>query len=250
MSESNLKFLSDDTVSDLRDRISDNLDRYVNGNFLDRETENGWAIETRTVNVDTDRLSTLDGEARGADAEIANSLIVFDALNGMTPSIAREERVWVRLTHIECLSYSRDRWLAGSNPGKLEPDIARHFFARTRTGMRDDNAIARLWWNAWISRIACPASPERALSQILKSADIRSNIIERTETSSRPPLAQGIVRAMETHQWITDTEANFRDFMKVLNRDGGGILFESLGTGYVDDFLESCAERAKELSGP
>ena len=82
--------------------------------------KNGWAFETTAVTVDLELLEKLDGRSRTASADIENSLILYRALNGMTPALARDERIWVRLSHIECLDYARARWLSGYTGDALE----------------------------------------------------------------------------------------------------------------------------------
>lgn len=245
MASTRLKFLSGDRLSELASSIPENLERYANGDFLDLERENGWAIETAAVTIDLELLGKLDGTSRTASADIENSLILYKALNGMTPALARDERIWVRLSHIECLDYARARWLSGYTGDDLEKQVRLHMFAPNLTTIRDDNALSRLWWNVHIATIADPEDPEGALQLILKTADIRSNFVERTGTVSRRPLARAVVRAMRNDPWITSSERAFREFMKALNRDGGGVLFEALEESEADKLIEACASRAR-----
>ena len=245
MTVSPLKYLSENKLSELKKSIVANRDRYEAGSFLDLAHDNGWAIETSTVQVDHDLLETLDGTTRAAAADIDNSLILFRALQGMTPALAREERVWVRLTHIECLGYSRERWLSEKKSEQLDAQVRIHMFAPGLTAIRDDNALSRLWWNMHIASIADPDDPEGALRLILKTADIRSNFVERTNTAARKPLARAVVRAMRRKPWITSSERAFREFMIALNRDGGGILLEALSDAEADTLMDTCASRAQ-----
>lgn len=240
-----LKFLSEAKLSELRGQITAHRDRYAAGNFHDLERDNGWSIETTGVTVDHDLLATLDGTVRTAAADIESSLILHKALQGMTPALAREERIWGRLTHIECLDYARARWLSGNSGDELDSQVRLHMFAQGLTAIRDDNALSRLWWNAHIASIADPDDPEGALRLILKTADIRSNFVERAGTAARKPLARAVVRTMRRDPWITSTERAFREFMIVLNRDGGGVLFEALTDAESDSLMGSCAARAK-----
>lgn len=241
-----LKILSEKKLLDLWENISVNRDRYEAGEFLDLEHENGWAIETATVQVDYSLLKALDGTERTAAADIENSLIIYRALHGMTPAIAREERVWVRLTHIECLEYTRARWLSGKTGVALDSSVETHFFAKGLTAIRDDNALSRLWWNMHIASIADPDDPEDALRLILKTSDIRTNFVERTNTVARKPLARAVIRAMRRDPWIVSSERSFREFMISLNRDGGGMLFEALSEAESDALMVACALRARE----
>lgn len=251
MASGPLKFLSEHKLSDLYNSIPANLDRYATGDFLDLEHENGWAIETANVTVDYDLLAQLDGTLRSAAGDVENSLILYNALDGMTPALAREERIWVRLAHIECLGYARARWLSGCTGEELEKKVRLHMFAPSLTAVRDDNALSRLWWNMHIASIEDPEDPEGALRLILKTADIRSNFVERTGTVTRRPLAKAVIRAMRREAWITSSEDAFREFMKILNRDGGGILFETLGDAEADALVDLCVSHAKaHLNAP
>lgn len=246
MTVGRLKYLSQPVLDELRSNVTTNIDRYTSGDFADLSRRNGWAIDARSVELDYAALDSLRLGQTSTDAEVQNSLIVYRALRGMTPSLAREERVWARLTHIECLPYARSRWLEGRKREEFAQQIEVHFFASTLTETRDDNAVGRLWWNGHIASIGSPDDPENALKLILKTADIRSNFVERTRMVSRPVLAQALLRVMASEPWITSVEAHFREFMKVVNRNGGGILFEVLGPSDTDRFLSTCVRQAMD----
>jgi len=242
-----LKFLSQDVMDGLQKSVTINRSRYEAGDFLDLELGNGWAIEAASVSIDCSALSSLDTSSTKPEVEVQNSLKVFEALPGMTPAIAREGRIWTRLTHVEGLEYSRARWLSGQSGEAIDKAVRDHFFGMGLTSIRDDNAIARLWWNARVAKLAAgTGNHEDALRLILKSADIRSNFVERSRTTSRPKLAQGLIRIMAVEPWLTSDEANFRHFMKVLNRNGGGILFEVMTAADVDKFLANTAALAMQ----
>lgn len=249
--KSKLKYLSITILEELRSNAKINQELYISSDFDELELKNGWSIELNTIDVDHKKLTLLDGSEATAEADFDNSKIVYSALKGMTPALARDERIWTHLTHIECLDYCRNRWLKGKTGDALDKAIQHHMFARTLNQTRDDNAIARLWWNMYIATIADPADPEGALKLILKTADIRSNFIERSQTFSRRPLARALIRIMRNDPWITSSAKNFRTLMKVLNRDGGGMLFETFEDELTDQLLRSCTEKAKiKLDSP
>lgn len=245
-----LKYVTQSVVDFLKDNITTNRDRYSHGNFFELSEENGWEITSSQVKIDTEALQRLDGSNATAEADIENSLIVYKAIEGMTPALAREERVWVRLCHIECLHYARARWIKKSAGDDLDKAVRDHFFAQSLTKIRDDNAISRLWWNMHIATIADPDAPEAALRLILTTADIRQAIIERSNTASRGPLARALIRAMRSNPWIISTQDSFRVFMKEMNRDAGGILFEAISDADADKALEQYAENAKRNLTP
>ena len=234
-------------MDNLQAQVTANRTRYESGDFLDLELGNGWAIEASSVSLDGAALADLDMSSTKPEIEVQNSLKVFEALPGMTPAIAREGRIWTRLTHVEGLEYSRARWLSRASGEAIDKAVLDHFFGTGLTSVRDDNALGRLWWNARVAKIAAGSGDlEQTLSIILKRADIRLNFVERSRTASRPKLAQGMIRIMNAEPWITSEEASFRHFMKVLNRNGGGILFEVMSESEIDKFLADTAAFAMQ----
>ena len=243
-----LKYLSNATTDSLREDVASNLDRYRSGDFNDLMGTGDWSIEL-DLDVDLSPLANLDPSNK-ADAEIANSRLVWKALSGLTPTLACEEGIWTRLTHVECLEFSRTRWLDSRDDDETAiKDIEKHFFASGLLARRDDNALSRLWWNAYIANLATPGPGLKALDMILKRADFRLNLVERSLTTSRPALAAGIVRTLERREnWMIAHEDNFRSFMKTLNRLGGGIVFECMPEADVDAFMDDCATRAGAIT--
>src|SRR5262249_26055990 len=150
----------------------------------DLAMENGWAVDV-DMEIDTQALAGLVGINETPELAVTNSVLVWNALKGLTPNLAAEERIWTRLCHIECLQYARDRWLGGNTHDEKIASIETHFFGRGLTGVRDDNAVSRLWWNAHVAKLAWPDDMEGALRLILKTTDYRSNLVERTMMSSR-----------------------------------------------------------------
>ena len=240
---SRLKYLSNTTIERLREDVGQNLMRYQSTDFLDLMNEGEWSIEL-SLDVDLSPLADLDPEG-SIQTEVANSRLVWRALGSLKPSVAYEEGIWTRLTHVECLAYTRARWLADKvDTDEVIKNVGTHFFARTLNMRRDDNAISRLWYNGYIASQTIQDANLPALDVMLSRADSRLSFLERSLTGSRPSLAAGVVRAACRYPWIQDTEGNFRNFMKALNRLGGGKIFEALGQSEVDQFMRNCALRA------
>lgn len=245
---SKLLYVGQQVADDLRDNISENIVRYKEGDFLDWEAAGDWRIPL-SFDADLDGLKELTSEG-GSESEIRNSIAVGHALGKLTPALARENRIWIRLSHIECLQYSRDRWLRiGKDDADLAEDVSKHFFAPTLTGCRDDHAISRLWWNHRIAKQIMPDNPARALKKILALADIRQGLVERPGIGARPVLGRGIIRLLEKEERLVEGKL-FGRFMKKLNLMGAGIIFEIWDDGRIDQFMTLCLEQASaELNG-
>ncbi|RIJ16283.1 DUF6339 family protein [Henriciella mobilis] len=234
MAEGPVRFVSADVAARLFDSVEENLDRYLTAGFADEARELGWALETRTASVDPDFAKALLA-SRDPEAEVANSLHVFRSIRGMTPALARDERVWVRLCHIEALAYAHERWIGETSPVR---DIELHFFASGLAQCRDDNALGRLWWNGYLASLIDPTNPEGVLRQMLKRANIRLQFVDRANTSFRLPLARGLIRLLRDEPWLNSHDRAFEDFIRVLDRNGGGRVFEASTDTEIDAFLK------------
>lgn len=229
----------------LKHDVEENLERYRKGDFSDLEEAGNWRIPL-SIGAEVEVLADLVPET-GAEIELANSVLVGKTLAGLTPSLAREERLWIRLSHVEALKYARGRWLKKemSDDAALKR-VKAHFFAPSLTGCRDDHAVARLWWNYHIAGKIMPDDPERALAAILARADIRLSLVERPGIGARPVLAKGVVLMLEEPgTGLKDDERLFRAFMKRLNLKGAGIVFEVWPENRVQDFMKKCLEEAQ-----
>jgi hypothetical protein len=238
-----LKLLSAVVVDQLASCIGQHVERYASGDFRELAQQSGWAIETKLAKWDPSVVDNLD-PAGGPEAEIKNSLLIFNALEGMTPALAREERLWVRLCHIECLDYARQRWLKGA--ADVQQQAKLHFFAPSLSGCRDDNAMGRLWWNGYVASLASPDDVELGLRRLLARANIRLQVVDRADTAFRLPLIQGIFRILGSETWFASYDAAIADFMFEVNKRSGGIVFEALEPAAVDDHLAICLHHAKQ----
>ena len=237
---SGLTHLSENTLQWLRDNLHRHAGRYAGDGFVDLAGEPGWSIGV-PVDFDPRDFRGLDGSVRSSAADYENSLIIWEALQRLSPSLANEERIWTRLSHIECFEYSRDRWI---DPAGSDEDIVKmallHFFAPGRTGIRDDHSISRLWWNGYISSQYWPQDFARGVELLLLSADVRSSIVERPWISARKRLAKGIFRSLDRDTSLGRNESRFRSFMKKVNLHGAGVVFEAMSEKDIDSFLDHC----------
>lgn len=236
MSGQRIMYVGQAVADELSDRVEENLDRYTKDGFDDMVAGGNWSIPLR-VEYDPAPLAELDPET-GPEAEIANSQRVWSALHSLTPSLARENRIWVRISHLDCLEYCRNRWLTTEDESDLASAVRTHMFAPTLTGARDDHAISRLWWNSWIAHQTLPQDPDVALKLMLSRSDVRLSLVERPWIFSRVPLAAGIFRLFLRSDWPLAAEAHYREVMKVINVLGTGVVFEAMASSDIDAFLD------------
>src|SRR5271155_2773161 len=110
-----LKYLSDKALSQLKGKLADNVAKYRTDGFAEFTDDPGWNIGLG-IEYDDALLDTMDRSTPRAVAQIdlANSRIVGKALINLSPTLANEERIWVRLSHVEAFAYARDRWVGGA----------------------------------------------------------------------------------------------------------------------------------------
>lgn len=241
-----LLYVGQQIADDLKNKISENIERYREGNFVDLEVAGDWRIPL-SFDADLEELRELVPDG-GPENEIRNSITVGHVLGKLTPTLARENRIWIRLSHVECLEYSRQRWLQEKKDDEqLVKDVSKHFFAPTLTGCRDDHSISRLWWNHHIAKQVMPENPARALKKLLALADIRQGLVERPGIGARPSLCRSIVRLLEKEERLVEGKL-FGQFMKKVNLMGAGIAFEVWTEDKIDRFMEECLARASEVT--
>ncbi len=243
---SKLHYLTKKVHENLKSNIHDNLELYEKKGFAEYVNDIEWSMKLEKFDVDLGKLNDLKslGDSK-FDRDAA--VIVWKALYRLPASIACEARVWCRLTHIECFEYSRDRWRKKTDDESVKvANINKHFFSNGRTGFRDDNAIGRLWWAAYIAKLAYPEDHDAALSVILKTTDLRQTYIERPDITNRLDLAAGIIHALLNNEWVTLKQAHWRAFFVAINKFGSGIMFELWSREEVDAFIEECLLNAKK----
>lgn len=236
-----LLYVGQNVADQLAENIRANLEAYKAGDFREMAGRGDWSIKL-TIDADTGALERLQMSGTPA-AEVGNSLAVGAALANLTPSLARENRIWIRLSHIEGLKYARARWLDNFDGAALEDRILIHFFAPTLSRCRDDHAIARLWWNHKIASMLMPEDPKLALTLILSRQDIRSNFVERARIGARIPVGRGIIRALAGFKELRTSQQLFREFMKTVNLRGAGKAFEVYSERKIDTFMKDCLDR-------
>ncbi len=245
MSLKKVLYVGQAIADSLIDSIDENIERYRSEGFEDLAVQGNWEIAT-DITYDPSPLKDLDS-AGTAGAEIHNSIQIWRALRNLTPSLATENRIWIRFTHLECIDFCRNRWLNAKSGQDLQKAIRAHFFADTRNRWRDDNAISSLWWNYWIAQRLMPDDPEKALKIIFRSTDMRLSTVQRPGLFIRPAISAGILRTFAQDEWVLAREEHWRKFMIALNKTGAGKVFEAMTDGEIDKLMKQCLDRTKSL---
>ena len=217
-----------------------NMLRYASSGFDDLLAMPGATLYMDQT-YDPAPLMELDADK----GDLHNTRLVWRALKGLTPALARENRLWTRICHSEALTYARDRWWKGASAAEAESLTQLHCFARTRNQCRDDNAIARLWWSAFAAYRLHPSDFEGALAALLKKADTRAAIVERPWTGARVPIGREIIRALQNDEWLSGKDDNLREVMKDLNVSAAGLAIEACVGNEAEALILDAVDHAK-----
>ena len=210
----------------LIDSAEKHKNNYLSGDFSSFFESNNSKLQDIGIKVDSSKLKNLSGQSQN---EVQDSCILYQAISGMTPSLAAQGNVWVVLSHTKLLSYGRKRWLEGKeNPIR---EIKKHFLSLTPGTLRDDHVASRLWWNAYLaSRIAGTddiSLIKETLKLFFRTTDTRQSSIERPSTFGDVYLARLILEHVK-HTPSLSNEDNYRVFAKKVNFETNGIKFTDM----------------------
>jgi len=239
----NSRLLKATKHKELLGQIGENLDFYRTGNFDFLKFDGENYIETKHE-LDESKLATMDC-TKDDDREVENCIIIYEAMGNLSHYLARDERLWVYLTHTELLEYSRKRWPIPEDDEKAIKHIRNHFFVvGGGRGFERDNAASRLWWMASLCSRVNGLPLKESLTALLYQYDVRANVIERPTTSQSIAIFSSVMKKL--HQsYLTEEKKlfereRFRRVMRELNLKGGTKLLGAMDETAVEKILEDC----------
>jgi hypothetical protein len=234
--------------------VSANLELYRSSDFAESWFEGG-VQEIRDTKIDCDALAGLSVPAPGQGAGLTDAMnahTVFHALEGMTPYLAQDERVWVAITHLFTPEFVWERWVGE----KIEDDknisakICSHYFARVdgkQKGIERNNALSSLWWWAHLIYRCDFDDHVSALTTLLSNTDFREQLIGRPTTAVHIRPFKTIVKLKQ--KWEAEKPDSdffstrkdgkgYREWFKRINRLGGLRLLATYEEERLRETLE------------
>jgi hypothetical protein len=237
-----IQLLKQRTIDELITNIADNLDSYRAGDF-DSIIDNDGCHMHDGLTFDIELLESIHG---GRDEDAGNCLKMFEAMNGLTPYLAKDERLWCYLTHTVLLEYSRERWPIPDDDKVATTHIKNHFFARNMRIFERDNSASRLWWTSYVCSKVPDMDLKTALETLLYSMDARGQIMDRSSSALKVNLFSSIMAKMhdsiESDGLFLERNVN-RPYMLEVNFLGGYKLLSALSTGKISDVLNKVDEK-------
>jgi Family of unknown function (DUF6339) len=243
-----IRFLRHSTLERLRETVPENLDAYRSGDFNYLLIDSSLFFEGK-LDVDIDCLCELSGPGDGELRDVENCQACFASMFGLTPYDARDERLWVYITHTYMLEYVRKRWPIPEDPVAAVGYVRTHFFAKEQRQIERDNAASRLWWMAHLCGRVKGVQLSDSLAVFLYRTDVRASIIERPTLSQNLNLFSTIVRRLQDSyvgRKRLFERSTFRRLMQEINSVGGVQLLDAMTeaqiAGVVNDILREQLE--------
>lgn len=236
-----VRFLRHSTLETLRDSVQDNLDTYRRGIFSHIMFDHSLTFEGR-FEIDAAGLSSLLSPERDELHEAENCRACYAAMPGLTPYEARDERLWVYLTHTIQLDYARVRWPIPDDSATAIEHVRKHFFAREHRQIERDNASSRLWWLAHLCNRVSGLDLADSLNVLLFRTDVRASIIERPSVSQNPNLFGALIRTLRqsySGQKKLFERSTFRRLMQEINSVGGAQLLDAMSLEQITELIDA-----------
>jgi len=252
-----LRFPRPAAIDGLFESVERNLERYIEGDFETMNLEED-APEAPDARLLSGPLSRLRPEQGGGN-DAVNAALVFDALPGLTPRLARSEGLWVWLCHGPCLAFARERWIReGQSKAEIAKDVRRRFFAREDgdRAFTRNNAVASLWWRAHIASRYPRADMRRSLEILLTRTDLRSALLERPTTARDPRVFSALMDVVFSRHEADEKSPFFsrrnpyRLWSKKVNRLGKERTLDVLPEPELRALFERLASEAEAEAEP
>ena len=244
------RLLKATALEQLRASIATNLEAYRGGNFDYLEADPSFSFDHH-VDIDLDALASLKAPAGNSFYEVENCEILYTALHALSPYDARDERLWVYLSHTALLDHARRRWPIPDDDVAAVSHISKHWFARDKRQVERDQVGSRLWWMGHLCARVNDVDRDLALRAFLFRSDVRANLVERPTVSQSVNLFGAILKRLvlsfSGKQELFERAA-FRKLMMEINSVGGYRLLDCLGQAEIDRLLDAIISDRLKLS--
>lgn len=229
---SEVKYLKDDSLVNLKKSIYRNLEQYKKENVWldDYFDEDNYSLELR----DSFKIKFNLLTDNGYKDDFENVKIIYDNFKMLTPAQASDERLWSYLTHVPFWYYMIKRWSVRERENKDENKLkgfikSRYFFGFGENTDRNlsRNGIARLWWYGHISYDESSLDRYHLTKVLLTQQDFGQHLLESAFTRN-PDITKAILSIFKE----LDEEYVKRDYIRpiteYLNIIGGVTILDEM----------------------
>ena len=176
--------------------------------------------------------------------DLENSYEIGNALGEITPSIARDERLWVTLAFKNYSDYMSSRWPNTSNSNMdLLRNCNNHYFGFTSRSRWRDQGISRLWWTSFFASRIEGITKRQALEVLYSNSELLNSFMGHPRTVNNTRVASSILNVLHAklfEEKLKFDRLAFRRFMTLLDLRGGKISLPSISGPELDAIVEEC----------
>lgn len=241
-----LKFITDETLMDLRTNYEAYKEHYYNKD--DEWFEHYFSKEGRVLESKIDfEMPELNMDENFTISDSENVRIIHDSLKHLTISQATQEKLWSGLAHLQLRDYFYYRMaqeLEGKNDKRINTGI---FFKNGKKRSLFVNVIARLWWVGHMTYDGTNKDNPYWLTDFFTGKDFsaRATIFFASNFTSNRNITRGVLKVL--YRWekngIQVKRDHFVQANKYLNVVGGAMVLDMLTTDEVEDMLEKYLAR-------
>lgn len=180
--------------------------------------------------------------------DFESSKAIYSFLMELSPIQASDPRLWAYLTHVDLYEYMTQRW-KDFFTGKTDNTdyLIEHWFVKTPSQqclMR--NAIAGLWWAAYLSYDKSRSDPFELTKVFFKDLDLPTRTIGTYHIGRHREAVKGILQFIKDYSDIMAThyEAKTRYIFKHFNVIGGSKPLSVFDMNY---FYEECKNMIADI---
>lgn len=237
----NIRVLTSDSVDRLRSEATGPHASVVWEGTLEVLTDKfGLSFVDSNYLIDTSRPLLLPCEgAPNRELDAKNSIRMLEAMPGLTPADATDERLWATLALGAYRDYTVARWPKDS--ASLGNHIVNHVFASTARGRERDHAIARLWWSGHYVRQHAPDAVEATLYTFFLNSQLSVDLLGRPNLATVGPFARVALKLFRKYyldQAIEFDRRSFQEFFKNMDLVAGRTAVGALTDSCVEQLLE------------
>lgn len=245
-----IRLLRERALTELRANVSENLNRYRNGDFSYLAVDPSLSFEIDNE-LDEQEIKNLRPPSGDENFEVENCITMLSALKSLTPFQAADERLWAMLSHTLLLSHARLRWPIPKDNKMATQHVLTHFFGANERRLERDNVGARLWWMGHLCDRVKGMSLRKSLEILLYRSDVRANIVERPTTAQSVTIFGSLIahlaKSYDGRKKLFERQT-FRNLMIKINGLGGYRLLDALDDKDVDKIIDEIISGDLRLS--
>ena len=205
--------------------------------------ENVEKFSLKTIELDFElNLPNLLIPNSDSNFDLENSYVIGNALSEITPSVARDERLWVTLSFNHFSDYMAERWPSNSTTNdKLLRNFNNHYFGSSSRARWRDQGISRLWWTSYFASRIEGITKREALEVLYSNSELLNSFMGHPRTVNNIRVASSILTLLHLKFLVEkmkfDRQA-FRRFMTLLDLRGGKLSMPSIRSSELDAIVE------------